>query len=41
MILQSHPWVYIWKKKRYNSKRYMHPHVYINTTYNSEDMEAT
>jgi len=29
------------KKQTCNSKRYMHPHVYISTIYNSQDMEAT
>ena len=29
------------KNKNANSKRYMHPNVHSNITYNSQDMEAT
>ena len=28
-------------RENHNSKRYMHPSVYSNATYNSQDMDAT
>ena len=39
MIQQSHSWAYNWQK--YNSKRYMHPHVHSKTIHDSQDMETT
>ena len=34
-------WVYIWKEKRTNLKRYIHPNVHSSIVYNSQDIEAT
>ena len=41
MIQQSHSWVYIQKKEKSNSKRYMHPSVHGSTVDNSQDKETT
>ena len=31
----------IYREKKHNSKRHMHPSVHFSTIYNSQDMEAT
>ena len=41
MTQKTHSWVYTQKKKKHNSKRYVHPNVNCSTVYNSQDMEAT
>ena len=41
MIYQSYSWVYIWRKKPSNLRRYVHPKVHSSTIYNSQDMEPT
>ena len=35
------PFLVIYPEKNYNSKRYMHPYVYISTIYSSQDIETT
>ena len=39
MTQQFHSWVYIWKGKKVNSERYMHPNVYSRINYNNQDMK--
>ena len=39
MIPQVHFWVFIQKKKKVLTERYMDPYVYCSIIYNSQDME--
>ena len=41
MTQPFHSWVYVWKNKNTNSKRYMHSNFHSSSIYNCQDMEAT